>query len=182
MTTRTDTQARSARGPRFDPAEYEQRWRDRWEADGLWLGPAAADFYDARDAQGNVPSLNDVRVSPDGTMLLLAYSDDDGKAGFVTRYDVVNATTGAPVGIDVLGGFIPPRTPRWLPDSSGLYYQANPSTVERVAPENLHLTLNVLGRVEAAELDRLEAALTGVVADHPAFPLSCVGLGAFPTP
>ena len=36
MTTRTDTQARSARGPRFDPAEYEQRWRDRWEADGLY--------------------------------------------------------------------------------------------------------------------------------------------------
>ena len=36
MTTRTDTEARSARGPRFDPAEYEQRWRDRWEADGLY--------------------------------------------------------------------------------------------------------------------------------------------------
>jgi RNA 2',3'-cyclic 3'-phosphodiesterase len=51
-----------------------------------------------------------------------------------------------------------------------------------VAPENLHLTLKFLGRVEAAELDRLEAALAGVVADHPAFPLSCVGLGAFPTP
>jgi 2'-5' RNA ligase len=51
-----------------------------------------------------------------------------------------------------------------------------------VAPENLHLTLKFLGRVEAAELDRLEATLNGVVADHPAFPLSCVGLGAFPTP
>ena len=36
MTTRTDTEARSARGPRFDPAEYEQRWRERWEADGLY--------------------------------------------------------------------------------------------------------------------------------------------------
>ena len=36
MTTRTDTGARSARGPRFDPAEYEQRWRERWEADGLY--------------------------------------------------------------------------------------------------------------------------------------------------
>jgi leucyl-tRNA synthetase len=36
MTTRTDTEARSARGPRFDPAEYEQRWRDRWEADALY--------------------------------------------------------------------------------------------------------------------------------------------------
>ena len=36
MTTRTDTEARTARGPRFDPAEYEQRWRERWEADGLY--------------------------------------------------------------------------------------------------------------------------------------------------
>ena len=36
MTTRTDTEARTARGPRFDPTEYEQRWRERWEADGLY--------------------------------------------------------------------------------------------------------------------------------------------------
>ena len=31
----TDTRTRSGRAERFDPASYEQRWRDRWEADGL---------------------------------------------------------------------------------------------------------------------------------------------------
>jgi leucyl-tRNA synthetase len=31
----TDIEARSGRAGRFDPASYEQRWRDRWEADGL---------------------------------------------------------------------------------------------------------------------------------------------------
>jgi leucyl-tRNA synthetase len=35
MTTRTDTQAATGRGPRFDPASYERGWRERWEADGL---------------------------------------------------------------------------------------------------------------------------------------------------
>jgi len=31
----TDTEARRGRAGRFDPASYEQRWRDRWEADRL---------------------------------------------------------------------------------------------------------------------------------------------------
>jgi leucyl-tRNA synthetase len=35
MTTRTGTQERTGRGERFDPSSYEQRWRERWEADGL---------------------------------------------------------------------------------------------------------------------------------------------------
>jgi leucyl-tRNA synthetase len=35
MTTRTADQARTGRGERFDPGTYEQRWRDRWETDGL---------------------------------------------------------------------------------------------------------------------------------------------------
>jgi len=33
----TQTPARPARGERFDPATYEQKWRDRWEADGLYV-------------------------------------------------------------------------------------------------------------------------------------------------
>ncbi|HEX3219262.1 MAG TPA: leucine--tRNA ligase, partial [Candidatus Limnocylindria bacterium] len=36
MTTRTAEEARTGRGERFDPATYEQKWRDRWEADGLY--------------------------------------------------------------------------------------------------------------------------------------------------
>jgi leucyl-tRNA synthetase len=32
----TDIEARTGRAGRFDPASYEQRWRDRWEADGLY--------------------------------------------------------------------------------------------------------------------------------------------------
>ncbi len=32
----TDTRPRSGRAGRFDPASYEQGWRERWEADGLY--------------------------------------------------------------------------------------------------------------------------------------------------
>ena len=32
----TGTKARAGRAGRFNPASYEQRWRDRWEADGLY--------------------------------------------------------------------------------------------------------------------------------------------------
>ncbi|HEX2194185.1 MAG TPA: leucine--tRNA ligase [Candidatus Limnocylindria bacterium] len=41
----TDTRAGTERAGRFDPASYEQRWRDRWEADGLYR----ADDGDPRD-------------------------------------------------------------------------------------------------------------------------------------
>jgi 2'-5' RNA ligase len=50
-----------------------------------------------------------------------------------------------------------------------------------VAPENLHLTLKFLGRVEALTLEHLVRALEQAVADHAPFPLGCAGLGAFPT-
>jgi leucyl-tRNA synthetase len=36
MTTRTAGEPRTGRGERFDPGSYEQKWRDRWEADGLY--------------------------------------------------------------------------------------------------------------------------------------------------
>jgi leucyl-tRNA synthetase len=36
MTTRTAEEARTARGERFDPSTYEQKWRDRWAADNLY--------------------------------------------------------------------------------------------------------------------------------------------------
>ena len=32
----TSARGRAARGERFDPGAYEQKWRDRWEADGLY--------------------------------------------------------------------------------------------------------------------------------------------------
>ena len=36
MTTSTDTPGRATRRERFDPASFEGRWRERWEADGLY--------------------------------------------------------------------------------------------------------------------------------------------------
>jgi leucyl-tRNA synthetase len=33
----TQTRPRAARGERFDPASYEAKWRERWDADGLYL-------------------------------------------------------------------------------------------------------------------------------------------------
>jgi leucyl-tRNA synthetase len=42
MTTDTDVRARAGR---FDPASYEQKWRERWEADGLYR----ADDSDPRE-------------------------------------------------------------------------------------------------------------------------------------
>ena len=32
----TGTPARAPRANRFDPASFEQKWRDRWEAEGLY--------------------------------------------------------------------------------------------------------------------------------------------------
>ena len=97
--------------------------------------PPAADLYDASSSKGIIPRLVDVRVSPDGSMLLLRYADDDGSGGVVTRFDVVRAATGLAVGTDILGGFAPPATPRWLPDSSGLYFVSSATLVDRIAPD-----------------------------------------------
>ena len=33
----TETSARTARPDRFDPSSYEQKWRDRWQADELYV-------------------------------------------------------------------------------------------------------------------------------------------------
>jgi hypothetical protein len=35
----TETRAATRRGERYDPAAFEQKWRDRWEADALYTAP-----------------------------------------------------------------------------------------------------------------------------------------------
>ena len=32
----TETRGRNARRDRYEPASFEQKWRDRWEADALY--------------------------------------------------------------------------------------------------------------------------------------------------
>jgi RNA 2',3'-cyclic 3'-phosphodiesterase len=51
-----------------------------------------------------------------------------------------------------------------------------------VPPDNLHVTLKFLGRVEPARLPAIGAALAGVAAGAGRFDLDVRGLGAFPTP
>ena len=66
--------------------------------------------------------LDDVRQSPDGSLTLLRYISFGNFT--LARYDVVHSGTGNALQTDIL----PSRTdaslptPRWLPDSSGLYY------------------------------------------------------------
>lgn len=51
-----------------------------------------------------------------------------------------------------------------------------------VARDNFHLTLKFLGGVDAARLDAIVAALTGVAVAWRPFDLGLGGLGAFPSP
>ncbi len=67
--------------------------------------------------------LTDLRISPDGSLVLVRLTDTFSKGSFelLQTYDAV---TGALVGDDLPGlpfGFSSPM-PRWLPDSSGLYW------------------------------------------------------------
>ncbi len=107
--------------PRFSsevlPAGGSFSFFDVFVSAGGSGAPPAADLYDA----GPDAFLNDQRLSPDGTLVLLRWTVSDGKGSF-DRYDVIDAATGLPVGVDVPFGPAPSgATPRWLPDSSGLY-------------------------------------------------------------
>lgn len=55
-----------------------------------------------------------------------------------------------------------------------------PARITWVAPENLHLTLHFLGRVEEDRVQALIAALPAFAAARPAIPLAFHGLGYFP--
>jgi 2'-5' RNA ligase len=52
--------------------------------------------------------------------------------------------------------------------------------VRWVRPTQMHLTLQFLGDVAVANIDRLSAALNKTIPPNPAFTLSIEGLGAFP--
>src|SRR5205085_6766591 len=80
---------------------------------------------------------------PDGTKVLLRYTQFSFATQLLlvfTRYDVIDAATGAPIGTDLpLAGNSPNvfrATPRWLPDSSGVYgVDAGGTTVTLSSPD-----------------------------------------------
>lgn len=110
------------------------------DGDRAWLveqrnDPLAGSFHEFEHVGGDgVPpvadlyagafgfSLVDIRVSPDGTMVLLRFQQYVNFT--IDRFDVIDAVTGAAIGTDIpvtgTGGQGP--MPRWLPDSSGVYY------------------------------------------------------------
>ena len=51
-----------------------------------------------------------------------------------------------------------------------------------VAPQNVHLTLKFLGDVSPANLERVADVLRVEAGAHPAFSMTVVGIGAFPSP
>ena len=94
--------------------------------------PGRSDLYVGPDDW----SIQDLRVSPDGTMVVIRYVQF-GK-GLFQRFDVVDTTTGTPIGLDipVVTSFNSP-TPRWLPDSSALYYVdgVDGTLVDTISPD-----------------------------------------------
>jgi hypothetical protein len=82
--------------------------------------------------------VSDLRTSPDGTMILVRFTNifNDGE-----QLEVFDAVTGDRISEDVplyLGSDSP--TPRWLPDNSGLYgVGASGTLVERVDPDGDNL-------------------------------------------
>ena len=84
--------------------------------------------------------VDDVRVSPDRTMVLVRWTEYS--KGNFTHIDILNATTGAPIGIDLATSTSAYQeingdaTPRWLSDSSGIYFVENDGvTVTRMDPD-----------------------------------------------
>jgi hypothetical protein len=89
--------------------------------------------------------LEDVRISPGKTMILLRWSEYS--KGAITHVDVLDALTGAPVGLDLptstdpYNGLGPDATPRWLPpdgtgESPGIYFiEDDGYTVTRLDPD-----------------------------------------------
>lgn len=99
---------------------------------GVTGTPPPSDLYFDGSQTGD---LVDVRVSPDETMVLLRYRDF-GKGVFDALF-VVDATTGDEIGAFLPGVDDPTRpTPRWLPDSSGLYWvEPDLQTVSTLPPD-----------------------------------------------
>lgn len=104
---------------------------------GVTGTPGPSDLYFAASASGD---LIDVRVSPDEKMVLLRYREF-GEGTFDSLF-VIDAVTG-----NEIGTFLPgvnntsDVTPRWIPDSSGLYFvDSFPSkTVSAYQPDGTSL-------------------------------------------
>jgi len=104
--------------------------------------------------------LKDIRVSPDGARVLLRYQDVffGGE-----RADVIATATGAIVGSDlpVLPNGSSSPMPRWLPDSSGLYFVDSLGSVSSINPDGTGLA--VLYTASSAILDfSLEPGISAV--------------------
>jgi len=81
--------------------------------------PAPADLVEMPIAT----YISDLRISPDGSLILVRLVDTFSK-GFIEFLSVYDAVTGEPVGEDIPGisyGSSSPM-PRWLPDSTGIYW------------------------------------------------------------
>jgi hypothetical protein len=78
-------------------------------------------------------NLNDVRVSPDGTKVMIEWLIF-GKGAF-TSVDIIDAADGTLLVENVAQNFFDGRpSPRWMPDSSGIYYIENDGvTVTEIA-------------------------------------------------
>lgn len=74
----------------------------------------------------------------------------------------------------------PPVQEAIIRETEPLRRMIGPQRVRWVAPENIHLTIQFLGDVSPANLERLAEALRSEVAIHPAFSLSGESVGAFP--
>jgi hypothetical protein len=108
--------------------------------DTIWTGggsgvPEGEPLYSGPDDA----FLRDLRTSPDGSMILVRWTPVfEGS----DRLDVVDAQTGDVIGFD-LPLALPNQdsvTPRWLPDSSGLYgIEDDGAFVERVDPDGAGL-------------------------------------------
>jgi hypothetical protein len=152
------------------PEYYSPGFTDGLAAVGGSGTPPAADFAFAGFATG----LVDLRFSPDGSMLLLRWRHDDFKT-FFERFDVVDAITGASIGTDLPVSFSRFGTmPRWLPDSSGLYYPGEDSdTVWRIDPDGGNAQqVSTLPDADGSLVDLVIApdqALVGTANAHCAF-------------
>lgn len=76
---------------------------------------------------------------------------------------------------------LPPAVRAALGAEIGRLRAVAAADVAWVAPDNLHVTLKFLGRVDAARLDQVQWALADVARAGRAFDLGVRGLGAFPT-
>ena len=97
-------------------------------------GDGIGSIVNLKTRVGNV-FVDDVRISPDQTKVLIRWIEFS--KGVFNRIDVIDAVSGADIGTDLLTATdLSDPTPRWLPDSSGIYFvEDDGTTVTRIDPD-----------------------------------------------